>query len=134
MSKVPRPQIASVLVKKLAKSPSEKHLANEIAAYLLEENRTGELDSLLRDVINLRAENGLVEVTAVSTHELSPAATSLVELEVKRLYPAASKVIVSERIDLGQIGGVRLEFPDKQLDLSIRNKLNKFKQLTTTGL
>lgn len=132
MSKAPRTQVASVLTK-LVKSVGEKHLAKEVAAYLLEENRTGELDSLLRDVTHQRAEAGIIEVTAVSAHELSPTVTSDIKAQVKRLYPDAKQIIVNERVDLDQIGGVRLELPDRQLDLSVRAKLNKFKQLTTTG-
>lgn len=127
MAKVPRTELAQVLVQKLQSKKTPK----EIAAYLLETNRTNELDSLLRDIITLRAELGIVEVTAVSARELSPASTNEIKAEIKRVYPRASEIIVNERIDFNQIGGVRLEFPDRQLDLSVRGKLNQFKRLTT---
>jgi len=39
---------------------------------------------------------------------------------------------MSERIDPDVIGGIRLELANQQLDVSIRSRLNKFIQLTTT--
>lgn len=129
--KTPRSQIAPVLAKlSLQPSASEKRLSQEVAAYLLDENRTGELDSLLRDVIAFRAEHGIVEVTAVSAHELSPEVRKDIERQVRELYPSAKEIIINERIDQEQIGGVRLELVGRQLDLTVRGKLNRFKELT----
>lgn len=118
-----------ILAKLSAKMPAKK-FAMETASYLLRENRSGELDSLARDLINYRAEQGIVEVTAVSAYPLTAAALKEVEAQAKQLYPKAREVIINQRIDEAQIGGVRLELPGWQLDLSIRTKLNKFKQLT----
>lgn len=134
MTDASRLQLASVLAKKTnTANVRPKSLAREIAAYLLATSQTGELNSLARDMINDRAASGIIEVTAVSARELAPANTAEIRAEVKKLYPAAKQIIINERIDLTQVGGVRLEFPDKQLDLSLRGKLNRFKQLTTRG-
>jgi F0F1-type ATP synthase delta subunit len=127
--KVPRSELVPVLAKLSQKLPPKKFTA-EMANYLLSENRIGELDSLARDLINYRAENGVVEVTAVSARPLAPSVLNDAKRKVKQLYPAARQIIVNQRIDDDQIGGVRLEMPGKQLDLSVRNKLNQFKQLT----
>lgn len=129
MSKVPRNQLVEVLAGLSGKLPARK-FTREVASYLLRENRTGELDSLARDWTSYRAEHGVVEVTALSAHKLSAAALGEIKRKVKQAYPGARQIIINEKLDAGLIGGVRLEFPDKQLDLSIRNKLNKFKQLT----
>lgn len=129
MSKVPRNELVGVLAGLSGKLPARK-FTREVASYLLRENRTGELDSLARDWISYRARQGVVEVTALSAHKLSAAALSEIKRKVKQAYPDARQIIINEKLDAGIIGGVRLEFPDKQLDLSIRNKLNKFKQLT----
>lgn len=126
MAKVSRSQIVSVLAEKLG----QKNLASEVAAYLLDENRTGDLDSLARDLVAYRAQGGTVEITAVSAHQLSPTVEADIKSQVKTLYPAAKEIIINYRQDASQIGGVRLEFPDKQLDLTVRNKLNLFKTLT----
>ncbi|MGH7157013.1 MAG: F0F1 ATP synthase subunit delta [Candidatus Saccharimonadales bacterium] len=130
--KVPRNELVLVLAKLSGKLPPKK-FARQAASYLLDENRTGELDSLARDLIDYRAKNGIVEVTAVSAHELSKPALQEVKQQVKRLYPSVRDIIINQQIDDSQIGGIRLEFPGRQLDLSLRAKINKFKQLTVVN-
>ena len=49
------------------------------------------------------------------------------------IYPNTKKIIVTHVIDPGVIGGVRLNFANKQLDLSAKAKLNRFRQLTMAG-
>lgn len=127
--KVPRNELVPVLAKLSTKLPAKKFSA-EVANYLLDEHRTGELDSLARDLVNYRAASGLVEVTAVSARQLNTAALKEVRQKVKQVYPAARRIIINQRLDESQIGGVRLEMPGRQLDLSLRAKLNQFKQLT----
>lgn len=135
--KMPRTQIARMLssltqtIHADADSTQAKSLSREIAAYLLEEGRTGELDSLMRDVVADRAEAGLVEVTAVSAHELTSTIRHDIELQARRQYPDARKFSINERIDTSQVGGLRLELVNKQLDLTVRDSLNRFKELTT---
>lgn len=127
--KVPRSEMVPILAKLSQKLPAKK-FSVEVANYLLSENRTGELDSLARDLVNYRAQNGVVEVTVVSARTLTPKVLTETKQKVKQLYPDARQIIINQRIDDSQIGGVRLEMPGKQLDLSVRNKLNQFKQLT----
>jgi F0F1-type ATP synthase delta subunit len=130
--KVARRQIA-VAVSELSFKTAPGQLANEVAAYLLTEHRSNDLESLMRDVMEYRAEQGVVEVIVVSAHQLDQRAIADVEREVKGHYPKATEVIVSPKIDSSLIGGVRLEFANAQLDLTLRGKLNRFKQLMTYG-
>ena len=132
MSKLPRHELAAILAEK-ALSMSAANLAEEVAAYLLAENRTGELDSLLRDIMQYRADHGVVEVMAVSAHALTDGTRREVEAQIRELYPAAKQIIISEQLDQSVIGGVKIELANQQLDLSIRSKLNRFKQLTAVG-
>lgn len=127
MSKVPLHQVASVLAEK-------SFSAEEIAAYLLETKRTGELNSIAREIILDRAEQGIVEANAISARELTSETREEVTSQIRKLYPNAKKIILNEQIDPTVVGGVRLEFPDSQLDLTIRNKLNRFKALTSNGV
>jgi F0F1-type ATP synthase delta subunit len=130
--KIPRSQLASILTRlSLAPGADARKISQEIAAYLLSEKRTGELDSLLRDVIAQRAEDGIVEVTAVSARELTPEIRADIRSKISEEYKNAKQIIINERIDHKVVGGVRLELIDRQLDLSVRAKLNHFKQLTT---
>lgn len=127
--KTPRTVIASIIAAKLGRVPTAD-LSREVAAYLLDENRMGELDSLLRDISERRVLEGVVEVTAVSAHSLSDSVHHDIESRMRQLYPAVKEVIINEQLDPEVVGGVRLELANQQLDLSIRTKLNKFKQLT----
>lgn len=125
-----RSRLAAVIAERCQQAGS-KELSHEIAAYLLAEGRTGELDSILRDVMQYRADHGIVEVAAVDAHPLSESVKRDITSLIKGLFPAAKQIIISEQIDSNVIGGVRLELANQQLDLSVRSKLNRFKQLTT---
>lgn len=132
---MPRHTVANVLAEKSFDSGvNMQSLARSVAAYLLETGRTGELSSLLRDVQQIRAENGIIEVTAISASGLSEASRRDIEAKIKQLMPKAQTVIISEQRDPKIVAGVRLELPHQQLDLSVRGTLNRFKQLTATGV
>jgi F0F1-type ATP synthase delta subunit len=129
--KTPRSQISPVVAKLSLKFGADaKTLSRDIAAYLLSEGRTGELDSLLRDVVAYRADEGLVEITAVSAHGLSDGVKRDIGKLVREQFENVKNIIINERIDADVVGGVRLELVDRQLDLTVRNKLNQFKQRT----
>jgi F0F1-type ATP synthase delta subunit len=132
--KTPRHIVADlVATRTLAANPRLPSLSRSIAAYLLESGRTGELESLLRDVIQIRAEHGVVEVVAVSVHKLTAAVEADIKRQVRKHYPAAKKIVITEQLDAEVVAGVRLEFPGEQLDLSVRAQLNHFKQLMSEG-
>lgn len=131
MSKVGR----TVLTRTLSKRLSDPKIAQEIAAYLIAEKRTQELDSLVRDLAQYRADHeNIVEVEAVSAHPLDIAAKAQIKAKITALYPAVKQIIITERHDPEALGGVRLELANQQLDLSARAKLNRFKQLTSKGV
>lgn len=131
--KTPRNRISSTIADKALKGADSKQLSQEVAAYLLTERRTSELDSVLRDVQADRAEAGFVEVIASSAHNLTPAVKADITKQIKQLYPNAKSIIVTAVHDPEVIGGVRLNLANQQLDLSVEAKLNKFKQLTSAG-
>jgi F-type H+-transporting ATPase subunit O len=127
--KVSRTRIASIIAEDSLKKGFSKSEARSIAAYLLDTRRTSELDSLLRDIRDTWAEHGFVEVTATCAHELSDKVRQDVTAEVRKLYPNAKRIEIVETLDPSVVGGVRIEFANRQLDLSIQNELNKFKTL-----
>jgi F0F1-type ATP synthase delta subunit len=91
--------------------------------------RTNELDSLLRDIRDAWARHGFVEVTAAGAHELSDKTREDITAEVRKLYPDARHIEIVETLDPSVVGGVRIEFANRQLDLSIENELSRFKTL-----
>jgi F0F1-type ATP synthase delta subunit len=128
-----RTKLARLIADKTLQSGLSRHFATEVAAYLLSERRTGELESVLRDVQADWAEAGQVEVIARSAHSLTANVKADIGKRLKPLYPQARRISVIEIHDPAVIGGVRLNLADRQLDLSIRSKLDRFKQLATVG-
>ena len=125
-----RQPLAKIMAQRTATTNS-KQLAKDIAGYLLAEKRTADLDSLMRDIQQIRADQGIVEVNAITSHELSSNSIAEIKSTIKKNYPNAKTIIVNPVIDPDIVGGVRLTLANEQLDLSVRSKLNKFKQLTT---
>lgn len=128
-----RVRIARIIADRALKQGVSRRFSQEIAAYLLSERRVNELDSVLRDVQADWAAAGHVEVLAASANPLTAAVKADIARLVKRLAPDAKRVMVTETRDPSVIGGVRLNLADRQLDLSIETKLNKFKQLVAAG-
>ena len=134
MAKLPRHQIAKVLAEQSLGRIDSKTFSEQIASYLLAERRTADLEPLMRDIMQYRADHGIVEVVAVSAHPLTDGVRRDIERQIKSQVADAKQIIIAEEIDPTIVGGIRLELPNQQLDLSIRATLNRFKQLTTAGL
>lgn len=131
MKKPSRQQIAQMIADRINSGADEATLARSLAAYLIAERRTKELEPLLRDVMKIRADRGTTEMTTASAYQLS----SEVKDHIRKLLATdtsqVNSVIMNELIDPHVIGGVQIETADKQLDLTIRSRLNRLKQLTT---
>jgi F0F1-type ATP synthase delta subunit len=127
--KVSRVRIADIIANDSLKKGFSQAEARSIAAYLMSKRRTMELDSLLRDIRDAWAEHGFIEVTASCAHGLSQKVQQDITAEVRKLYPAAKQIVIVEKHDPSVVGGVRIEFANRQLDLSIQAELNKFKTL-----
>jgi len=130
--KTPRRRLAQTIADR-SRSGSTKQLSQEVAAYLLDEGRVVELESLLRDVQADWAAAGYVEVLAHRAHALSEQNRTDIKQQIQAIYPQAKTITITEVHDPGVIGSVRLSLADRQLDLSVEAKLHKFKQLTAAG-
>lgn len=131
--KTPRTRIAHTIADRTLAGSKPQQVGREAAAYLLSEGRVNELESVLRDVQADWAVAGYVEVLARSAHALLDAVRADITREVKKIYPTAKQIIVTEILDPSVLGGVRLSLANQQLDLSVEAKLNTFKQLTAAG-
>ncbi len=128
-----RHHLAEVIGQKTLHIKDYKMLSKEIAAYLLETGQTAQLESLMRDIMAYRAQHGVVEVMATSANELSQADINDIKELLKEEYPHAKSFEIDRVENKAVMGGVKLGLPDKQLDLTIRAKVNTFKRLTTFG-
>ncbi len=126
---VTRLELAEIIGERTLREPIDS-LKNAIAAYLLEEGDVSELDSLMRDVLAYRADHGYIEATLLSAHPLTDAVRKDVADLLKQEYPAAKAISMNETIDPSVVGGLRIELAGKELDLTVRAKLNTLKRLT----
>lgn len=130
MAKTPfsRSKLADYIAGELNKGTSAEELAQVIASYLSTHNKTSELNSLMRDVMEARAQqNGLVELKASSAFPLTLEQKADIEQTVKNVYTNAKKLIIHHDKDAGSIGGINISLPHSQLDLSVQTKLNRLR-------
>lgn len=130
---VARHSLSKVIAERTMHVSDTDKLAKEVAAYLLAEGRTADLESVIRDVMQYRAEKGQVEVIAVSAHELDDETIREIKDTIRRQFPNADKIIVSRQHDPEVVGGIQIKLANQQLDMTIRSKLDTFKRLTTSG-
>ena len=131
MGKPSRRRVAEVVADLMDKGVSSAKLAKQLAAYLSSERRTKELEPLMRDVIDIRANRGELELAAISVHELS----SSVETALKKLthaaYPKAQNFIIHSERSPQLISWLLLKYGENELDLSTHGR---FKKLTLKGI
>src|SRR5574338_1177320 len=96
---ISRRHLAEVIGERTLHLRDDKLLAREVAAYLLDTGQTDDLDSLIRDIMEYRAEHGIVEATAVSAHEISQTSVKDLEAILQREHPKAKTVHVITQID-----------------------------------
>lgn len=129
-----RTELAKVVGDRLLKSDSSRKLAKEIAAYLLEQNKVYELESLMRDVMAYRQEHGVIEAEVTSAHRLDENTLKQVKQLVADKYPKAKHIIVHQHIDESIVGGLTITLAHEKLDMSVKSKLDTFRRLTTEGI
>lgn len=128
-----RREIVRQIAERTMKISDSKALAKAVAQYLVEENLSSELDTIIREVIGYRAEAGYVEAVAVSANPLSKVDLEDIRKLLHQEYPKARHFVIDQRIDPRVIGGVKLEMPGEQLDLTLSKKLSDFKVRAVTG-
>lgn len=117
-----RRELASAIIA-LSDRMSGQRLSETVAAYLMSQRRSSELDAIMREVARLREQQtGVTEVTATSAHALDAATRKTIAdiLQTKN-------IVINEVVDPTVLGGVRLESSEVQLDLTVRDRLNQLK-------
>lgn len=108
-----------------------KDNARAIAAYLIESGKTSEVNSLARDIMQIRQDAyGVAEVTAISAHKLDSELRNKITGTIKSATNA-KKVIIDEQIDPAVVGGVRLELANSLLDNTVDARLNALREKVT---
>ncbi len=126
--KLPRHQLVEAIGEKTFHVKDSKALAKAIAAYLLDERRVSELDSIIRDVMQYRLDRGWGEIDITSAHELTDEVIKDAKDVLRSEHATAKHIKVDSRVDAGLIGGLKLELPNEQLDMSVKTRLETFKK------
>ena len=124
-----RENLVEYIAKSLEKGQDAGKLSTAVAAYLMENGHTSELQSIMRDVQELRGRrHEVVELSVSSAHDLEPAQISRIEDMAKKQYGGAKRVKIHNVHDENTLGGAKLVFANSVLDLSIRTKLNQLRE------
>jgi F-type H+-transporting ATPase subunit delta len=103
------------------------HLIQQMAAFLVEEGRTNEVDLLVNDIkIEIEQRYGITVADVHSAHPLNEQIKKAIT-EMVKSKTGAKSVRMSEAIDESLIGGVVVDTPTMSIDMSVRGKLNKLR-------
>jgi F0F1-type ATP synthase delta subunit len=125
MAVISRRKLAERAAGRIATGDSKKSVLRELAAYLIDTKRVREAELIVRDIEAALANKGLIVATVTSARKLSNDALHGLETFVKSEYSATKQVVLREHIDESLISGMKLELPGKQLDTSVKAKLEK---------
>jgi F0F1-type ATP synthase delta subunit len=123
---ISRKKLAQVILNNLIDQPMEK-VAKIVAAYLIDNKMTAQLDLLMKDLaLLIQKEHKVLHVTAKSAYNLDPdKLTDLANL-LKRITNT-DITRWNSTIDSDLIGGLTIETPELELDLSIQARLKQLR-------
>ena len=124
--KLSRRDLSRYAARQLTEGASQKKIAMQLAAYLIESRRTNELSVIIRDIASQLTDMGYVAGTLTSARELSASTIKAIEAYTKE-KTGASHVSLDTTIDESVLGGMRLELPGRELDTTIIRQLTILK-------
>lgn len=116
-------QLADYAVDQLAAGAPADDVARKLASFLLQERRTRDAGVLFHAIDKELAARGSTQVVVTSAHEVTD--------DTKKQLAAmlgAKNPVFDEVIDPGVIGGVKARAGESEIDLTVRARLNRFKQ------
>ena len=125
MAKVKRTDLAAAITGMLKNTKDTKALAKEIAAYLVSNHQTKDLDGIMRDVMTERAKDGVIEAQLTTAFPLSSGVKAEIDTLLKQEYPNAKQLVYQENVRPEVLSGIKIQTPDKQLDETARGKLDQ---------
>lgn len=123
MAKLSRRKIAQTWANELVKG---RDITKQVAAYLVTERRVDEAGLIVRDTEAALAERGIVVADVASARDLSAEARQAIE-KFLTVSLNAQKVALRESTDASLLGGVRVDVAGRQLDATLKTRLNKLK-------
>lgn len=123
-SRLSRRKIAALYADELL--AGKKNIAKKLAAFLIETRRERELDLIVRDIESSLAERGTLLANVTSSRKLGSDAVKEIQAYLKKTT-GAKTIYLRESIDPSLLGGVRIGVPGKELDATLKHRLNQLK-------
>jgi F0F1-type ATP synthase delta subunit len=122
MGKITHNELAMYAVNQLEAGVSAPALAQQLAAYLLDERRSREMPVVMRAIDEELARRGSDQVTITSAHEVSEETKKQLAALLGVKHPQYTVII-----EPSVIGGVKARSGETEIDLTVRGRLNRFK-------
>jgi len=126
VSKITNNELAGYVVDQLEAGVNSELVARRVASLLIDERRTRDASTLLRAIEAALNDRGQTQITVTSAHEL----TIEIKNQLANILDVKSPVI-TEVIDPSVIGGVKARAGEKEIDLTVRARFNRFKKQVT---
>lgn len=98
-------------------------VVRQLAAYLVDQGRTGETELVLKSIYDELEASGVVLADVVSADGIDAS----VKAEIKRLL-GAKQLVLNERVDPSVLGGIRVDTTSRVLDATIKHRLTKLQE------
>lgn len=128
MSSISTKQLAMYAVDQLEAGIELKTVSRKLAGFLLHERRSRDAGALYRAIEKELYSRGATQVVITSAHEVNQ---STKQQLAEMLH--AKNPVFDEIIDPDVIGGVKARAGESEIDLTVRARLNKFKQHVITN-
>lgn len=122
--RVSRRKIAAYCADRLI--AGDTSVADQLAAYLVDERRTREVELVVRDIEAALAARGVMIADVASATKLSEATKKAIGSFLTEA-DGSTRVYLREALDPSLLGGVKVTTPDAELDATIRRKLTTLK-------
>lgn len=126
-SRLSRRKIASFIADRLVAGSNQMAIIRQLAAYLIDNRRTKEVQLIVRDIEFELQNRGVILAEVTTASKLTDATRKEIErLIVSHADPG--RIELRQFIDPSVIGGVRIDIPGKRLDATIARRLAIFRE------
>lgn len=124
-TRLSRRKIAQYVAEEVADGAPLADLLEQVAALLVDTGRTREYELLTRDIEEALATKGIVVADVTTAHDRDADISTI----LRQLMPNAKQFVTRRHSDASVLGGVLLELPGRQLDATVRGRLDKLRHL-----
>ena len=126
MAQLKRTELAAVICDVIARSKATpQQLARQIAAYLIESHQINQAGAIMKDVISLRAKQGLVEAQVTTAFPIDATLSARVQALITAQYPDVKQIRLQNVVDKQVLSGLAIDTIDKQYNATARAKLTQ---------